>query len=127
MRHTSSAAALDRFGAEAVEFLYPRATLGQFLGALQEHRLDKTGLKVWHPSTNHLAGSRTMLNHDHERRHYGIQKVEAAGRGSPSAGEASDGGPVPRIARRSGADCEGVPGRLRRATEATFADHIVPL
>jgi hypothetical protein len=32
-----------------------------------------------------------MLNHDHERRHYGIQKMEAAGRGSPGAGEASDG------------------------------------
>jgi hypothetical protein len=71
--------------------------------------------------------SLTMLNHNHERRYYGIQKLEAAGRGSPSAGQASDGDPVPRIARGSGTDCEGVLGRLRRATKATFADHRVPL
>ena len=68
-----------------------------------------------------------MLNHDHERRHHGIQKVEAAGRGSPSAGEASHGDPVPRIAYGGGKDCGGVPGRLRGAAEATFTDHGVPI
>ena len=68
-----------------------------------------------------------MLNHDHERRHHGIQEVEAAGRRSARTGEACDGDPVPRIACGSGTDRGGVPGRLRGATEATFADHSVPL
>src|SRR6516164_2421968 len=93
----------------------------------ESHGFGTSDLAQRWTTKNHLAGSRTMLNHDHERRHYGIQKVEAAGRGSPSARQASDGDPVPRIACGSGTDCEGVLGRLRGATEATFADHRVPL